>query len=54
MKKTVGRVALFILVLAVSVVWAYNIGTINSIYTPTKVYEDGSYYGCIKGELCND
>lgn len=38
--------------LVACLVAGYIIG--HQKYQPTRVYEDGSFYGCVEGGLCND
>lgn len=30
--------------------WSYQANKLS----PTKIYEDGSYYGCLQGAICNE
>lgn len=49
MSKTTAFV-LVVIGIIIGYAWSYNANTLK----PTKVYEDGSYYGCLKDYPCND
>lgn len=49
MGKT-GLFTLMVISLFAGYMWSYQVNKM----TPTKIYEDGSYYGCLKDYPCND
>lgn len=49
MSKTTAFFLVFVGV-AIGYAWSYQVNKM----TPTRIYEDGSYYGCMKDYPCND
>jgi len=49
MSKTTAFFLVFVGVV-IGYAWSYQLNKM----TPTKIYEDGSYYGCMKDYPCND
>ena len=49
MNKTTAFI-LIVIGIIIGYVWSYNANALK----PAKIYEDGSFYGCLKNYQCND
>jgi len=49
MSKTTAFFLVFVGVV-IGYAWSYQANKLS----PNKIYEDGSYYGCLQGAQCND